>query len=385
MHSTGMIALSASVIGIAATAALSTLRGPGAPAARRRLLVVYTLLAALAAIPLVLAFAWNLYSFYMPATLPLLLALPPAVYFYVEEMTAPGPVSPPPRYHALLPFTGTVVMLGFWVLPAAARETMFVDGDVPPTLFPVILALASFVLIAAWILSSLAYVVAVLRRLNTFRAKLRDRYSNVATRELRWVEWLMAFLAVLWMAVAATLLSDNFGPGLLFSGEWVLAMTAGLLLFLFVVAPITASADEADTEKATDPAAEKYARSALSDELAERLAARIEAGMREDRLFLDPNLSLQKLARHVAAAPNLVSQTLNERLGRTFFDYVAGWRIEAAKLMIIAGERSILTIAMEVGFNSKSTFYKAFKKETGVTPGAFADGAGAEPKTNGTS
>jgi len=132
-----------------------------------------------------------------------------------------------------------------------------------------------------------------------------------------------------------------------------------------------------------DAPAEKYARSALSEDLAKRLATRIEAAMREDRLFLDPNLSLQKLACHVAGPPNLVSQALNERMGSTFFDYVARWRIEAAKPMIVAQERSILVIAMEVGFNSKSTFYKAFKKETGLTPKAFAAAADAEPPIEG--
>jgi AraC-like DNA-binding protein len=378
-----MIALSAAILGIAATGALSTLRGSEAPAAHRRLLAVYALLAALAAIPLVIAFAGTLYTLYMPATLPMLLALPPAVYLYVEELTAPGLAPPTPRYHAFLPLAGCAVMFGYWTLPAASRETMFVGGELPPGPFPVVLALATFVLIVAWILSSLVYVVAVLRRLNAFRAKLKDRFSNVATRELRWIDWLMGFLAVLWTAVAVTLSSDNFGPGPLFPGEWVLALTAGLLLFVFAAAPIKSAAEEAEAEEAIDSSAEKYARSALSDELAERLAERIDAAMRESRLFLDPNLSLQKLARHVAGAPNHVSQTLNERIGSTFFDYVASWRIEAAKPMILAGEHSILAIAMEVGFNSKSTFYKAFKKETGMTPTAYCEAKGAKPESIG--
>lgn len=377
-----MTAFSAMVLGIAVTGAVSTLRGAEAPVAHRRLWLVYALLAGLAAIPLVIAFSPRLYTFYMPATLPMLLALPPAVYAYVEELTAPDLAAPPPRYHALLPLAGCFVMLGYWGLTGAQRQTMFIDGRLPPGLSASILALATFVLIAAWILASLAYVVAILRRLNVFRTELRDRYSNVATRELRWIEWLMAFLAILWAAVAATLLSDNFGSGLLFRGEWVLALAATVLLFLFASAPIKTGADD-EGDAAADMPTEKYARSALSDELAERLAARIEAAMREDCLYLDPNLSLQKLARHVAGAPNLVSQALNERMGSTFFDYVARWRIEAAKPMILAQERSILAIAMEVGFNSKSTFYKAFKKETGLTPLAFAAAAGAETERDG--
>ena len=78
----------------------------------------------------------------------------------------------------------------------------------------------------------------------------------------------------------------------------------------------------------------------------------------------------------MGAPPNLASQTLNEEIGSTFFDYVAHWRIEAAKPRILSGEASILAIALEVGFNSRSTFYKAFKRETGMTPKAFARQSG---------
>lgn len=95
--------------------------------------------------------------------------------------------------------------------------------------------------------------------------------------------------------------------------------------------------------------------------------------MRKDKLYLDPNLSLQKLSRHVGAPPNLVSQTLNDQIGLCFFDYVARWRIEASKPLILAREASVLDIALDVGFNSRSTFYKAFRRETGKTPKAFRE------------
>lgn len=93
--------------------------------------------------------------------------------------------------------------------------------------------------------------------------------------------------------------------------------------------------------------------------------------MQKDALYLDPNLSLQKLAQQVGALQNQVSQTLNQEIGTTFFDYVARWRIEASKPRIMAGSESVLTVALAVGFNSRSTFYKAFKRETGMTPKAY--------------
>ena len=71
---------------------------------------------------------------------------------------------------------------------------------------------------------------------------------------------------------------------------------------------------------------------------------------------------------------NHVSQTINAGLQTTFFDYINQRRVEAAmKLMQsdASSREAILDIALEVGFNSTSTFYNAFRKVTGQTPGAY--------------
>lgn len=394
MQGEAMIALSAATAGIAAAGVLSAVRGEGK--ARLYLIAVFILFAGVASIPLVVAFARGLYVFYMPAVLPMLMALPPSVYHYVAARTAEtAPQSTPPALHwrdGVLPAAGLMTTLGYWLLSADSRTAMFVDGIMPPGFAPSALAFATFALIAFWSLASLGYLAATLRRLGAYRARLKDLYSNTDTRELRWIDWFMAFLVALWGAAALSLVSDNFGPGLVFPGEVVFVLAALLLLFVVAFASITppvdtvsADAQELEADKkpadakttATKTAATKtegkYARSALSEDRARQLARRIETAMREDALYLDANLSLQKLSRHAGAPPNLVSQTLNEEIGSTFFDYVAHWRIEAAKPRILSGEASVLAVALEVGFNSRSTFYKAFRRETGMTPKAFRE------------
>lgn len=368
MQGTGMIAVSAAALGVAATSLVLTLRENGRPVAPRRFLAVNALLAALVALPIVIAFAPETYPVYMAAMLPTLLALPPALYAYVQELT--GSDRALTWRHAILPLAGCLVALGYWALTGDARQTLFVLGEMPIGRLPTFLALASLALLAIWTPVSLGYLVLILKRLSTFRAELRDVYSNVEGRELRWIEWLMVLFVALWASAAFALLRDNLGLSLPFPSEWVVALAGCLLLFLATTAPFSAPASEplAEPDDAKPTNVEKYARSALSDEHAERLAERIEVAMTTQQLFLDPNLSLQKLSRHVAAAPNAVSQTLNERLGSTFFDYVARWRVEAAKPLILADQATTLTIAMDVGFNSKSTFYKAFRNSTGMTP-----------------
>ena len=58
-------------------------------------------------------------------------------------------------------------------------------------------------------------------------------------------------------------------------------------------------------------------------------------------------------------------------MNTNFFDFVNKCRVEAAKPKIIANEDTVLKIAMDVGFNARSSFYKVFKKETGETPTEF--------------
>jgi AraC-like DNA-binding protein len=82
-------------------------------------------------------------------------------------------------------------------------------------------------------------------------------------------------------------------------------------------------------------------------------------------------LSLQKFASHVTISPNYISQTLNETLSVNFFDFVNKWRIEAAKPQIITNKNTVLDVALAVGFNARSSFYKAFKQETGQTPSEY--------------
>jgi len=108
-----------------------------------------------------------------------------------------------------------------------------------------------------------------------------------------------------------------------------------------------------------------------STEQSDRIAAKVNALMKQDKLYLDANLSLQKLANYLAISPNYISQTLNETLSINFFDFVNQWRIEDAKPKIIANQDTILDIALAVGFNARSSFYKAFKQNTGKTPSEF--------------
>lgn len=124
-------------------------------------------------------------------------------------------------------------------------------------------------------------------------------------------------------------------------------------------------------------AAPAYQRARLPEEDASAVEARIKAAMTERQLYKRPGLTLGELADEVAATPHEVSQVLSTRLGRNFYNFVNEHRIEHVKQGLRTSDRSVLDLAFEAGFQSKSTFNSAFRKATGTTPREFRQRATA--------
>jgi AraC-like DNA-binding protein len=118
----------------------------------------------------------------------------------------------------------------------------------------------------------------------------------------------------------------------------------------------------------------RYAKSGLSDEAMEELLASLKRTMEIDKTFLDPDLSLPRLAETLGCSVNHLSQAINAGHKLSFFDYINRFRVaEAARMLRQKDCRfpAILDVALSVGFNSTSTFYTAFKKATGQTPASY--------------
>jgi len=110
----------------------------------------------------------------------------------------------------------------------------------------------------------------------------------------------------------------------------------------------------------------------FDDELATVLLEKLEKVMTENEIYKDPELKLSVLASKVGIPPYHLSALLNDHLELNFTSFINGYRIEQACRMLRTDHRLTLeSIGYEVGFNSKSTFFAAFKKHTGMTPLAY--------------
>lgn len=103
-------------------------------------------------------------------------------------------------------------------------------------------------------------------------------------------------------------------------------------------------------------------------------AGRMESMVENDRLYLDPKLSLRQLAERLGTNRTYLSQYFNEVKGVTFYDYINAMRInkKSVPLMQEHPEYTLDYVAKQSGFNSLSTFRRAFRKYTGTTPGCYA-------------
>jgi AraC-like DNA-binding protein len=118
----------------------------------------------------------------------------------------------------------------------------------------------------------------------------------------------------------------------------------------------------------------KYKSSPLSAEQQQQILNRLNSLMKNEKPFLQPGFSLPDLAQRLNVSVHHLSQVINDKLQKSFFEMTAGWRVEEAKQLL--KERShikVEEIAEQVGYNSKSSFNTAFKKITGKTPSEYRD------------
>jgi AraC-like DNA-binding protein len=120
----------------------------------------------------------------------------------------------------------------------------------------------------------------------------------------------------------------------------------------------------------------KYAHSSLREEESERIQKELLRLMQADKLFLDADLTIDSLADRIKTSRHHLSQVMNEKLNKSYLDYICDLRLQEACRRL--GDRSnlrftIAAIALDSGFSSVSNFNDVFKKRYGVTPSGFRD------------
>jgi AraC-like DNA-binding protein len=330
----------------------------------------------------------GLQLYFLLLSLPALYIIPPCFWLYVQGITSGGRWQLNKTHHKHFVFSavGFGIVICTLLLPKELQQGLLVEGNEqvlqhsPPMLrnFVYGLLIATFLLVMGWALQAGYYIYAVFRDLKLYREQLKQVFASTEAQEGRWINWILAAVIGLWLLLAGILFYDNLiGPVHMqtpVKDGVILALLWSIAVWGLRQKPGFADLDQQDVasqETLLMLAEPKYQRSALYDEMADKIQQQLTAAMVQDQLYLDASLSLPKLAKHIFVSPNYVSQTLNQKLGVNFFDYVNSYRVNAAKELLCSSNDTVLDIAMNVGFNAKSSFYTAFQKETGCTPSQY--------------
>ncbi|MBB3060560.1 helix-turn-helix domain-containing protein [Microbulbifer rhizosphaerae] len=345
------------------------------------LIVALLSLAAISSGALVFSAIPSLTYYYIAAIPPTFFILAPSLWLYSQALTSHLPWHFRQKYfiHYLPGFFALIVTVLILLLPDQAKHAIFFSNkEVDPgyTLFVVV---SLFVAVVLWLTQSSVYLYKIVRCIILYNKQLNQVFAENKSKTLTWLNFLTYLIALAWIWSVLALLSDDSRAPFLLNEEigmmltllvaWVLAyhglqqQPGFMKLYNNISEPLNVVIQEESKNK--------YQRSALGDEQSRRIANKLKQALYEEQLYLDPDLTLYKLANHLGVSANYLSQTLNQTINMSFFEYVNAARIEAAKTKLLNKEDSVLNIAMGVGFNARSSFYKAFKACTGVTPSEF--------------
>lgn len=182
--------------------------------------------------------------------------------------------------------------------------------------------------------------------------------------------WLRTFMIMILIIAGSGIFRLLFN----FRAETMLLFPLCFSMMVYVAAYMALRHPEALAGVGESPPVKKYEKSNLAPERAEIYVARLLQLMETERLYREGDLTVQKLADRLSMPANHLSRIINERLGQNFTDFVNSYRVREVQQIMVDPARkhySLLAIAEEVGFKSKSAFNAVFKKHANMTPSEF--------------
>jgi len=232
----------------------------------------------------------------------------------------------------------------------------------------------SYIKSTALILQFVIYLSLIAWMLVSYSRKLKRQTSPAEASVLLQVRFLLATLTVIWVFGSLKFVITTMFPS--YNTETVdMMIPASLSVFVYAMGYLGLRRPEVLTGvEEAPPAPRRYEKSTLTLERSDIYRQRLLELMNTEKPYLDGGLTLQKLAKALAVSPHHLSQTINEQLNQSFFDFINAYRIEEAKRLLADPAKrhySILAVSEEVGFNSKSAFNTAFKRHANTTPSEF--------------
>jgi len=221
-------------------------------------------------------------------------------------------------------------------------------------------------------LLTMAYAFASIRLVKTYKNHIENTRSTIDVSLHKWLMFLAASLiAPIFVVILVTYTSNAIVsiPAALFTvATFIIIIYIALNLRpkFFHHFPHQIEKDETITQK--------YKGSNLQNHQKDLYQSKLLDFMEQEKPYLDPELSINQFSEQINIPSYYVSQIINEKLNCTFLDFVNQYRINEAKKKLMDASKNhftVMAIAHDSGFNSKTAFYSAFKKNVGGTPNQF--------------
>ncbi|AWX46305.1 hypothetical protein HME9304_03338 [Flagellimonas maritima] len=287
---------------------------------------------------------------------------PPLLYLYVKRLVFRS--TPPFKLHWLHYAPALLhVCYYFWTLsiPLSDFNKRYFTGG---------LNFMFFLVEATGLLSLIFYWIKTFLLIKNYREEEKKELSyhqNIA-QFLKFFMFALLTFILLW---SVSFLSANI-LGKYFTYINYVTMWISIPIFIYVVGYF--SLRQPEIFRVPVPSKEKSEKQRLKPDEIQKLQKRLHYFISEEKVFLQPDFTLKSLAEKMNTSRNNLSWLLNQTYQISFYDYINRFRIKEFLLKVNNGEHlshTLLALAMDVGFNSKSTFNKAFKNEMGTTPSEY--------------
>lgn len=290
------------------------------------------------------------------------------LYFYVAEITGKRFKNVWVVLIHLIPAASLIVLvIPFYLLSGTEKIYIFQHNGIGYEGF----MLYKIILI---IVSGLFYTIWSLILIQQHQKNIQQNLSNTDKKELQWLRYLSISLGVIWI------LTIFFDYSIIFSAVVVLVLFIGFFGINQLGIFNTSNPDETDgrgfkdrrlKDSVSDTTSKRYAKSGLSKEMADQIYTNLNKLMTDESPYKNYDLPLADLAKRLKVHPNHLSQVINEKEQKNFYYYINSLRIK--EFIKLASDKknkkyTLLSLAYDCGFNSKSTFNKHFKEYTGKTP-----------------
>lgn len=287
----------------------------------------------------------------------------PLVFLYVRTLTSTARSFPRRDFLHFIPFAlCCIYLLPYYFQSREAKLAYLISEYQHPSMGSWYYVRSALLLLQAGLYLSLTFL--------TILSFVRRRGGRNSSAE-KAVDFQIRFIVVGFLILfAGGLLRYLFDH----TAKSNLLVPLGASVFIYALGYVSFRNPQVLTLPSEPPPARKYEWSTLTPEASERYLKRLLQSMNEEKLYLDAELTVAKLAEVLSIPAPHLSQTINERLNQTFVDFVNTYRVEEAKRMLadpLKRHFTVLAIAEEAGFNSKSSFNSVFKKHARVTPSEF--------------